>query len=111
MGASENSNARDIAQHGDRSVSGSPEADEIYAVVSVLYHALEGASAYDKYIGDAQKAGDAELERFFVSCRTEEHARVRRARSLLVERLAGDEDEFGPASAASDEVEAIADGR
>jgi hypothetical protein len=68
--------------------AGGPEPDEIFGVVSVLYHALQGASAYDKYVGDAQAAGDAELERFFRACRTEEHARARRAKTLLLARLA-----------------------
>ncbi len=107
--ADEASNARDVALRADPHAGVGLETDEIYAVVSVLYHALKGVSAYDRYIGDAQKAGDQELERFFRACRTEERARARRARALLVERLASDED-FGQASAASNQVEPIADG-
>jgi hypothetical protein len=87
------SNARDVAMHADPRGSGGPEPDEIYGVVSVLYHALQGATACDKYIGDAQKAGDEELERFFRACRTEAHARSRRAQVLLAQRLGDDEEE------------------
>lgn len=82
------SNVRDVVERSKLRGSGGPEPDEIYGIVSVLYHALQGASAYDQYIGDAQAAGDAELERFFRACRTEEHARARRAKGLLVSRLA-----------------------
>jgi hypothetical protein len=81
------SNARDVAMHSDLRGHGGPEPDEIYGAVSVLYHALKGASAYDKYVGDAQKAGDRELEQFFRGCRMEEHARARRALALLSSRI------------------------
>jgi hypothetical protein len=101
------SNVRDVAMHADPHAGGGLEADEIYATVSALYHALKGAIAYDKYVGDAQKAGDQELERFFRSCRGEEQARARRARALLVARLASDEEPLG---VSSDEVEAGAPG-
>ncbi len=79
------SNVRDVVERAK--LRGS-EPDEIFGVVSVLYHALQGASAFDQYVGDAQAAGDAELERFFRACRTEEHARARRAETLLLSRLA-----------------------
>jgi hypothetical protein len=81
------SNVRDVVERSKPRGSGGPEPDEVFGVVSVLYHALRGASAYDQYIGDAQAAGDAELERFFRACRTEEHARARRAKTLLLSRL------------------------
>jgi hypothetical protein len=80
------SNVRDVVERSNPRGAGS-DPDEIYDVVSVLYHALKGASAYDQYIGDAQAAGDDELERFFRACRTEEHARARRAKTLLLSRL------------------------
>jgi hypothetical protein len=82
------SNVRDVVERSKPRRAGGPEPDEIFGVVSVLYHAMQGASAYDKYVGDAQAAGDAELERFFRACRTEEHARARRAKTLLLARLA-----------------------
>lgn len=36
-------------------------ADPTYNIISVLYHALEGASTVDQYIEDARQAGDDEL--------------------------------------------------
>ncbi len=85
VGAS--SNVRDVVKHAEHRGIDGPEPDEVYGLVSVLYHALQGATAYDRYVGDAQKAGDRELERFFRACRTEEHARARRAKTLLGARL------------------------
>jgi hypothetical protein len=82
------SNARDVAMHSDPRGTGGPEPDEIYGAVSVLYHALKGATTYDKYVGDAQRAGDRELEQFFRACRAEAHARARRALELLSARIA-----------------------
>jgi hypothetical protein len=92
------SNARDVAERSKPPGPGT-EPDEIFGLVSVLYHALQGTSAYDQYVGDAQTAGDAELERFFRACRTEEHARARRAKGLLLARLGeqvGEDSEFVP---------------
>lgn len=64
-----------------------PERDEIYGVVSVIYHALQGAQTYEQYIADARSAGDGELERFFETCCAEEIERARRGKSILLERL------------------------
>jgi hypothetical protein len=81
------SNARDVAERSNVHGTGAADPDDVDGVVSTLYHALRGARAFDRYVGDAVTAGDAELERFFRACRTEEHARVRRAKSLLLARL------------------------
>jgi hypothetical protein len=68
--------------------------DEVYGVVSVLYHALQGSETYEQYIEDARSAGDDELVSFFEQCREEEKRRAARAKSLLVARLEGaDEDD------------------
>ena len=36
----------------------SPADDIVYDLVSIQYHALQGASLYDKYIEDAHDHGD-----------------------------------------------------
>lgn len=77
--------------------------DQVYGIVSVLYHALQGEQAYEKYAKDAGQAGDRELEQFFERCRTEEHARAQQAKSLLAARLDDEDDET--AELASDEDE------
>ena len=68
-------------------------SDHVYGVVSVLYHALQGADTYLQYIEDARDAGDDELTSFFEQCREEEQRRATRAKTLLASRLGGDIDE------------------
>lgn len=60
--------------------------DSVYGLVSVLYHALQGAQACDQYINDAQRAGDEELVSFFTECREAQNQRASRAKQLLVDR-------------------------
>jgi rubrerythrin len=83
-------------------MTGQAAEDQVYGVVSVLYHALQGTQTYEQYANDARKAGDSELEEFFNTCRAEEIARAKQAKSLLLERL--DEEEEDEA-AGSDEDE------
>lgn len=61
-------------------------SDNVYNLTSVLYHAGEGGQVYDKYIDDAQQAGDQELVDFFTEVRDEDAQRAQRAKSLLGER-------------------------
>jgi hypothetical protein len=61
--------------------------DHVYGLVSVLYHALQGAETYERYIDDAERAGDDELVRFFEECRDQENDRASRAKRLLVSRI------------------------
>jgi hypothetical protein len=39
--------------------------DEMYDVVSVLYHALQGGETCQQYLQDAQETGDQKLVQFF----------------------------------------------
>ena len=61
--------------------------DATYDIVSVLYHALQGAELYEEYAGDAEDAGDQELARFFQDIQAEEKRRADRAKALLATRL------------------------
>jgi hypothetical protein len=90
--------------------SGSPERDEIYGVVSVIYHALQGAETYERYVDDARNAGDGELEQFFETCRTEELDRAKRAKAILLERLEDEELEDEGDDAGSDDEDDEDDG-
>jgi hypothetical protein len=73
---------------------GAPAArDETYGLVSVLYHALQGAETYGTYLEDAQRSGDAELAQFFEDCRDQENERALLAKQLLAMRLADESDE------------------
>ncbi len=59
--------------------------DNLYNLVSVLYHALQGAETYDKYISDA--GDDQELATFMRAVKDEGTRRADRAKELLARRL------------------------
>ena len=61
-------------------------ANQHYDLVSVLYHALEGAATYDRYIQDAQQQGDQELTQFFQQVKQEDNNRAQKALQLLATR-------------------------
>jgi rubrerythrin len=61
--------------------------DETYDVVSILYHALQGAETYQQYVRDAEQRGDQELAQFFRDVQEEEKRRAERAKQLLANRL------------------------
>jgi hypothetical protein len=61
--------------------------DQVFGLVSVLYHSLQGAQACEQYIGDAERADDAELVTFFEECRRAQNERALRAKQLLGERM------------------------
>ena len=61
--------------------------DESYNLISILYHALQGAETYNQYIADAEQAGDNELARFFRDVQEQEKQRAERAKKLLAQRI------------------------
>ena len=75
------------------SASGLSTPDTVYGLVSVLYHALQGAETYQKYIQDAQRGGDEELVEFFQECLESEQERASRAKGLLASRMEEDADD------------------
>jgi hypothetical protein len=58
-----------------------------YDLVSVLYHALEGAQTYNCYVKDAEQEGDQELAQFFRESQREEIRRADKAKMLLGSRM------------------------
>jgi hypothetical protein len=62
--------------------------DTVYDLVSIIYHALQGAETYGMYIADAEEVGDTELVKFFGEVWDEEQRRADRAKQLLAGRLA-----------------------
>ena len=78
-----------------RETSALVATDHVYGVVSVLYHALRGIRACQRYRADAQRANDGFLQRFFDECCEEHLERAGQARELLLECL---EEEFDEAS-------------
>jgi hypothetical protein len=53
----------------------------------VLYHTLQGSETYERYIHDAQQAGDQELVQFLREVQAENRRRAERAKELLRQRL------------------------
>ena len=56
-----------------------------YNLISVLYHALQGAETYEKYASDA--GSDQDLANFFREVQQQEQQRADRAKQLLATRL------------------------
>jgi hypothetical protein len=61
--------------------------DEHYDVVSVLYHALQGAETCTTYLRDAERAGDQELVHFFREVQEAYRQLADRGKGLLRQRL------------------------
>ena len=56
-----------------------------YNLVSILYHALQGAENYERYAHDA--GSDQDLANFFREIQQQEKQRADRAKQLLATRL------------------------
>jgi rubrerythrin len=61
--------------------------DVTYNLVSIIYHALQGAETYHTYIRDAQEDGDDELAKFFREAAEQNEQLASRAEKLLAQRL------------------------
>jgi len=61
--------------------------DELFDLVSVLYHTLRSSTTYARYIEDTRQAGDDELARFFREIQEGDLRRADRAKRLLGQRL------------------------
>ena len=59
----------------------------IYDLVSVTYHALQGAETCDQYISDAEQSGNRELSQFFREFQEENKKMASRAQQLLSSQL------------------------
>ena len=68
----------------EQSQTGTSNQD--YNLVSIMYHALNGAQTYDIYIRDAEQSGDNDLAQFFREVQQEDKRRSERAKQLLVQR-------------------------
>jgi phage protein U len=61
--------------------------DEVYNVVSVLYHALQGGETCRQYLHDAQEAGDQKLVQFFQEAQECHRHLATRAKEVLTPYL------------------------
>lgn len=65
----------------------SPADDIVYNLVSVQYHALKAAQAYDSYVQDAE--GHQDVVSFFQQCAQEDAQRAKTCHQLLGKLTAG----------------------
>lgn len=63
-------------------------SNEVYDLVSVLYHALQSAETCTQYIEDAERAGDDALCAFFEQVQNQGRRIAEQAKQLVSERLA-----------------------
>ncbi len=62
-------------------------SNELYDLVSILYHALESNTTNQRYIQDAQQAGDSDLVQFFQQCQQQDRQRAEQAQKLLSQKM------------------------
>ncbi len=75
------------AQRSDNSQGDTGTRDITYDLVSVIYHALQGAETTALYIADAEQEGNQELAQFFRTAKDEYQRRADEAKSLLTAHL------------------------
>ncbi len=61
--------------------------DATYNLISVAYHALQGAETYGVYAADAEAEGDQDLAQFFRGVAEEDRRRADRAKEFLGSRV------------------------
>jgi len=61
----------------------SPADDIVYNLVSVQYHALKAAQAYDSYVQDAE--GHDDVQAFFQQCAQQDADRAKKCHELLAQ--------------------------
>ena len=75
------------AQRSDDSQGDTGTRDITYNLISVVYHALQGAETTALYIADAEQEGNQELAAFFREAKDEYQRRGDRAKQLLATHL------------------------
>jgi len=61
--------------------------DVTFDLVSIMYHALQGAETIDKYVGDADQGVNDELAQFFRETKEEYGRRADKAKELLAREM------------------------
>ncbi len=65
----------------------SPADDIVFDLVSVQYHALKAAKAYDSYVADAE--GHDDVRNFFEECARQDAERAKTCHELLGKLTSG----------------------
>ena len=79
------------AQRSDNSQGDTGTRDITYDLVSVIYHALQGAETTALYIADAEQEKNEELAQFFREAKEEYQRRSDRAKQLLTAHLGSEQ--------------------
>jgi hypothetical protein len=74
---------------GSASQGATGAPNQIYDLVSILYHSLESSSTNQQYCQDAQQAGDNDLLQFFQQIQQQDRQRAQQAQQLLQQKLSG----------------------
>ena len=74
-----------MGRTGGQGQTGTP--DVTYNLISIIYHALQGAETYEQYIQDAEQRGNRDLAQFFREVQQEDERRATRGRELLSRSL------------------------
>jgi hypothetical protein len=64
-----------------------PLDNKDYDLVSVVYHASQGAETVDKYLQDAQQSGDDDLRQYLEQVRSQYVQLAQQGKQLLKQRL------------------------
>jgi hypothetical protein len=75
------------ANRSDNSQGDTGTRDVTYDLISVAYHALQGAETTALYIADAEQEGNQEVAQFFREIKDEYQSRAQRAKDLLTAHL------------------------
>jgi rubrerythrin len=62
-------------------------SDNVYNLVSIYYHALQGSENYARYADDAERSGDSELAGFFREMQETDAKLGERIAGMLRDRL------------------------
>ena len=57
--------------------------DIVYNLISIQYHALQGAETYTQYLEDAHSADHPEVTEFIEKCRDQDNERALQCHELL----------------------------
>ena len=80
-------NAPGFSSQGSQGSAVTGVSDPHYDLVSIAYHALNGAQIYETYIQDAVQHGDNELAQFLRQVQQEDRRRAQQAMYLLSQRV------------------------
>ena len=79
------------AQRSDNSQGDTGTRDITYNLISVVYHALQGAETTALYIADAEQEGNQEIAAFFREIKDEYQRRGDRAKQRLAAHLGSEQ--------------------